>query len=193
MANPEFEAFGSKRMRFVESDEKADINDANDYLPRRHSPMGYYTDSGQHETAVPVILAIATTCTACGSSGRVHGDTSDPADTDNLCEPCDGEGCIYSYIPGVRGPNDDKRAGCFDFADEYENADEAAKAAHNIAASYAESEREEDAKFQCEQQIEDALDSIRSARSQHSAIVREMAAGSMSQDEATTPAVYAAL
>lgn len=192
-ANPEFKAYGSARMRFVESDEKADIREANDYLHDHgynslKRTNGYYTDCMQHDTCVPVVLIVTTTCVDCRGAGAI-GDGEDSDD----CQNCDAEGMTYVYTPGVRGPNDDKSAGCFDFEHECDDSADAAKAAHALAERYAESEREHDATFQCESQIEGALDSIRSARSQHSAIVREMVAGAMSQDEATTPAVYAAL
>jgi hypothetical protein len=168
VSNPEFKAYGSERMRFVESDEKAIVREANDYLSRGHRNIGYYTDNCQDQTAVPVVLRESEVCPDCESSGRIGTD-----DDEDTCQKCDGEGCTYTYVPGVRGPDDDEAAGCFDFADTASDAKEAALRAHSLTERYAEDCRENDAKFQCAQQIESALESIKNARKQHSALIRE--------------------
>jgi hypothetical protein len=171
MTNPEFKArWGSARMRYVEKDEKADIREANDYLTRHGyrslcDISGYYTDHFQDDTATPVLLAESTPC-----------------------QDCEGLGRTYAYIPGVRGPNDEKGAGCFDFEDTFIDAEEAARAAHELAKRYAEAAQEDDVKFQCEQQIEDGLDLIRKARQKHSVLIVER--DEWRYDIGTLPAHY---
>lgn len=115
MINPEYKAYGSNRMRWIEKDEPGEFRDASEYLrgSRLAHTTGYYCDEFGDETAVPAVYAV-----------EWNEDSG----------ACD-------YYAAVLDPCNDG-CGTVDFAESYADAEEAARAAHGLAERYAESERE---------------------------------------------------
>ena len=122
MSNPEYKAYGSARMRWIEKDEPGEFRDANEYLrgSRLAHTTGYYCDEFGDETAVPAVYM------------------TDNPDADPWRGSADGDTHYYAAVL------DPCNAGCgtVDFEESYADAEEAARAAHGLAERYAESERE---------------------------------------------------
>ena len=135
MSNPEYKAYGSTRIRWIEKDEPGEFRDANEYLRGTclaHT-TGYYCDEFYDTTAVPALYVTRVDCPACADPNR----TTDCAD----CETCGGSGDIFTYYAAVRDPWN-TGCGTVDFAESYADAEEAARAAHGLAERYAEVERQ---------------------------------------------------
>ena len=117
MSNPEYKAYGSARMRWIEKDEPGEFRDANEYLrgSRLAHTTGYYCDEFYNETAVPAVYIIEAPHGADDRATLYYSAVRDPCNT----------GC-----------------GTVDFAESYADAEEAARAAHGLAERYAEVERQ---------------------------------------------------
>ena len=170
--NPEFKAYGSDHMQWVEDwhAEFADATPCHDVLPRgRNHHTGWYLDSFQSETVHGVVLTIPSACPSCAGTGEIpeSGDTENPALD---CDDCDASGTTNSYVAGILDPGNEN---CVLVAreDTFDDAEDAARAADRLAELYAEDAREEDAKFQAEQQIESAIEDIDMARRAHSRLL----------------------
>jgi hypothetical protein len=178
--NPEFAAYGRSRLKWIENEPGA-LRDANDFLAHHgygslKDTTGYYCDNFQDSTAVPALYVQEEDCAQCDGSGTCH----DTERGDDNCPECDGDGKKRNYFAAVRDPCNE---GCaiVDFGAATDDATEAARDAHALAERYAEDCREDDAKFQCEQQIEQACDDIRMARRKHSALIREWLAADVGE------------
>jgi len=163
MANPRFSAYGRYQLEWIEKGEYphqgARLDDANNYINAYRAlrgTVGYYCDSFYDAIAVPALYVVSTVCDDCAGEG---------------CDECD-EGETHAYYSAVRDPHNSDGA-IVDFSEAYDDAEDAARDAHNLAERYTEAAREEDAKFQAEQQIEYALASVKDARIEHSALIRE--------------------
>lgn len=104
---------------------------------------GWYVDNFQDETCRGIVIRL--------THGRFMAGVTDPWNF-NIKDRC-GPAMVELYV--------------------YDNEDDAARSANHIAEVYAESCREDDAKFQAEQQIAEAHEEIASIRDQ----IRELCAG----------------
>jgi len=165
--NPEFKAYGSARMQWIEDwrEEFDDATDAHDATTRRRmiDHTGWYLDNSQHETTCGVVLRIATECTGCGGAGFVGEDN-------DTCADCDGEGRTFTYAAAVKDPYNTHSV-LVDREQVYDDIDECARQADCLTERFAEDAREDDAKFQAEQQLESAIEAIASARKEHSKLI----------------------
>lgn len=93
---------------------------------------------------------------------------------------------VTQYVPAVRDPHN-KGAALADFSNLTESKEDAARAADSMAERYAEDERDTDARYQAEQQIEDAKESISTARAQHSALAKELREATRAQFDMLRP------
>jgi hypothetical protein len=156
MRNPEFKAFGSEHMRWVETgelDEPGTLTTANEYLreSRLHCTNGYYCGVDCDEIAVPAVYAV-------GDERPYFAAVFDPYNT--------GSGVV-------------------DFADEHETPEEAARAAHGLAERYAESEREYQEKADAYARARESLpEDIQYLRRAHTrAISQDDATGARTREE----------
>jgi hypothetical protein len=158
MSNPEFKAFGSARMRWVEKDEPGEFHDANEYLcgSRLAHTAGYYLGEFCDGIAVPAVYAVEWN----GYSGA-----------------CD-------YYAAVKDPYN-TGCGVVDFEEPYADASEAARAAHVLAERYAEIDREYNERERARMEAQELLpEDIRYLRRAHSrALVIDDATGARAREE----------
>ena len=145
--NPPFklEGWGPATMRWIEH--------ASDGLRVREAktggfrePVGYYVDHFFDETTVPYVLQLPAAPVKGVRCERYMAATSDPYNPD--CYLTDG--------------------------DIVDNMHDAIRWAHRLAERYAETCREDDAKFQAQQQIEQAKEYICGYRAEASRLVEEL-------------------
>jgi hypothetical protein len=175
--NPEFAAYGSQRMQWLDDyrEEFASSTPAHDvtrdYGGRRViDHTGWYVDpihQSADETVHGVVLTVETPCQACAGV-----EDTEENNYGRDCETCGGDKVTREYMAGISDPyNDD--AVMIDREDTFTDEVEAARAADALAERYAEQEREYRAGEECKAQIEAAIDTIRECRKSHSALQLE--------------------
>lgn len=161
MSNSEFKAYGSRHMQWVEDWSKegySSATPAHDAVRFRDHHTGWYCDNFQDSLAVGLCLEIpgiqydAETC-----PGKPCGDE------------CDHVGAS-TYRAAVADPWNDG-AVLVDNGDTFDNIEACAYAADALAGRYAEDGRDDDAKFQAEQQIESAVEDIHRIRREYSRLL----------------------
>jgi hypothetical protein len=154
--NPEFAAYGSARMRWIEKDEIGEFRDASEYLrgSRLGRIEGYYCDSFQDETAVPAVYIIDNP-TVEPWRGSADSDTH--------------------YFAAVRDPVNDG-CGVVDFEESYADASEAARAAHSLAERYADVQREFADNEYNKLRLESLSDDVTELRRRHHYLIRALPA-----------------
>jgi hypothetical protein len=93
---------------------------------------------------------------------------------------------VAQYVAAYTDPWNDNAASV-DLTETHATPEGAARAANSLASSYAELCRDDDAKFQAEQQIESAKESIAVARAEHSELCAEMRRAQRVQFDLLTP------
>jgi len=153
MSNPEYKAYSSARMRWIEKDEPGEFRDASEYLrgSRLAHTTGYYCDEFGDALAVPAVYIIEAPIEA------PHG----VYDCDTL------------YYAAVFDPYNDG-CGTVDFEESYADAEEAARAAHGLAERYAESEREYSESENNKIRLENLMDDVRELRNRHRYLIRAL-------------------
>jgi hypothetical protein len=182
MSNPEYKAYGSARMRWIEKDEPGEFRDANEYLrgSRLAHTNGYYCDDFCDETAVPAVFitpqleGYTSVCDECHKDPTLqHKHKHAPRAIYGSGEPV--------YYAAVRDPCNDG-CGVVDFEESYADADDAARAAHSIAERYAEHEREYSENENSKIRLENLVDDVRELRNRHRYLIRALP---VSGDDAT--------